>query len=68
MPIPALSNHPIRVEETITPGGSSVVALANDCMFPEGLIHGNGHTPYEAVCQLALNLAAKVNELRSLVR
>ncbi len=58
-------DHSIRVEETIDDqGGGKFVALANDCMFTDGLIRGSGKTPYEAVCNLALNLAAKVNELR----
>lgn len=61
------ADHSIRVEETITPEGSSFTALANDCMFTEGLVTGTGKTAYEAVCQLALNLASKVNELRESV-
>lgn len=60
-----VATHAIRVEETVTEEGSKFVALANDCMFVDGLVHAEGKTAYEAVCKLALNLATKVNELRT---
>jgi hypothetical protein len=64
------ATHSIRVEETITIGGDGKIdikydAYANDCSFVDGLVHGEGKTRYKAVCDLALNLATKVNELRS---
>jgi hypothetical protein len=56
--------HSIRVEETVTREGHSFIALANNCMFIGGLVQGKGATAYEAVCDLALSLSAKIEELR----
>jgi hypothetical protein len=65
MPTYPKPDHSIRIEETVTPEGHTFMALANDCMFVDGLVHAKGATAYEAVCNLALNLSTKVNELRA---
>jgi hypothetical protein len=57
--------HSIRVEETVTHEGHKFMALANDCEFADGLVHGFGKSAYEAVCNLALNLSSRLNEIRT---